>query len=74
MNKKRQVAKYLFFDFLAAAVSWTIFYIYRKEVIESVKFGYDIPLEFTRQYFLGLVIIPSFWLLFYYITGFYNNI
>ena len=74
MNRKKQVALYVFFDFLAAAVSWTLFYIYRKEVIEPTKFGYDIPIEFTDQYFFGLMLIPSAWLLFYYITGFYNNI
>ncbi|HNZ70112.1 MAG: sugar transferase [Prolixibacteraceae bacterium] len=74
MNKKKQVLKYLIFDFLAAAISWTLFYIYRKEVIEPIKFGYDIPLEFTKQYFNGLLLIPSAWLLFYFITGFYNNI
>jgi exopolysaccharide biosynthesis polyprenyl glycosylphosphotransferase len=74
MNRKRQIALYSFFDFLAAAISWTLFYIYRKEVIEPIKFGYDIPVEFTKQYFIGLVLIPSAWLLFYYITGFYNNI
>lgn len=74
MNKTRQVAKYLFFDFFAAALSWTLFYIYRKEVIEPVKFGIDIPLEFTSRYFLGLIIIPAGWLLFYFITGFYSNI
>jgi exopolysaccharide biosynthesis polyprenyl glycosylphosphotransferase len=74
MNKKQQVARYIIFDFLAAAISWTLFYIYRKQVIEPVKFGYEIPIEFTPRYFLGLLIIPSAWLLFYYIAGYYRNI
>ncbi|MCL1821442.1 MAG: sugar transferase, partial [Prolixibacteraceae bacterium] len=74
MNKKRQVARYLFFDFLAAALSWTLFYIYRKQVIEPVKFGYKIPIEFNSMYYLGLLLIPVCWLLFYFITGFYQNI
>ncbi len=74
MNKKKQIAKYLLFDFFAAAISWTLFYIYRKEVIEPVKFGYDVPLDFTNQYFIGLVLIPSAWILFYFATGFYNDI
>jgi exopolysaccharide biosynthesis polyprenyl glycosylphosphotransferase len=74
MNKKQQVAWYLIFDFLAAAISWTLFYIFRKQVIEPVKFGYDIPLEFNTRYFLGLLIIPLAWLLFYYISGYYRNI
>lgn len=74
MNRKQQVARYVFFDFLAAATSWTLFFIYRKQVIEPAKFGYEIPIEFTSRYFLGLVIIPSAWILFYYITGYYRNI
>lgn len=75
MNKKWQVIKYLSLDLLAAALSWTIFYIYRKEVIEPQFFhGWDVPFEFTRQFFLALVFIPLFWITFYYITGFYRNI
>lgn len=74
MNKKQQVVRYLILDFLAAALSWTLFFIYRKQVIEPVKFGYEIPVEFSTQYFLGIIIIPAIWLLFYYITGYYRNI
>lgn len=74
MNRKWQVAKYLTLDFSAAAISWTIFFIYRKAVIEPQRFGIDIPIEFTTRYFLGLLFIPTLWILFYYITGFYDNI
>ena len=65
MNKKGQVAKYLIFDFLASAISWTVFFIYRKAVIEPQLFGIDIPIEFTSRYYLGLFLIPVFWILFY---------
>ncbi|MFV0593322.1 MAG: sugar transferase [Draconibacterium sp.] len=75
MNKKWQVVKYLTFDFFAAALSWTIFFIFRKEIIEPKYFGgWNVPFEFTRQFFFALLIIPTFWILFYYITGFYKNI
>src|SRR5680860_61287 len=74
MNKPLQVAKYLLFDFLAAALSWTIFFIYRKVVIEPQRFGIDIPIEFTKRFYLGLILIPIFWITIYYITGFYKNI
>lgn len=74
MNRKLQVIKYLVLDFMAAAISWTAFFIYRKAVIEPQRFGIDIPIEFTTQYFLGLFLIPAFWILFYYVTGFYDNI
>ncbi len=74
MNRKLQVIKYMVLDFLAAAISWTAFFIYRKAVIEPQRFGIDIPIEFTTQYYLGLFLIPAFWILFYYVTGFYDNI
>ncbi|MCK5730013.1 MAG: sugar transferase [Draconibacterium sp.] len=74
MNKSAQVAKYLTFDFLAAAISWTLFFIFRKVVIESQRFGIDIPLEFTARFYMGLLILPVVWVTGYYITGFYKNI
>ncbi|HZH72267.1 MAG TPA: sugar transferase [Mariniphaga sp.] len=74
MNKKRQVIRYLALDFMAAAISWTIFFIYRKVVIEPKRFGIEIPVEFTNNYYLGLLFIPLLWITFYYVTGFYENI
>jgi len=74
MNKRKQVFRYLLSDFISASVAWTIFYIFRKEIIEPLKFGYDIPLTFSNRFFLGLLILPAFWLLYYYLTGFYKNI
>ena len=74
MNKKVQVFKYLFFDYIAASGSWVLFYIYRKLVIEPQKFGSYVDLEFTSRFYLGLLFIPVFWLTFYYLSGYYNNI
>lgn len=75
MNKSWQTAKYLFFDFFAAALAWAAFFVYRKEIIEPQYFnGWDVPFEFTPQFYFGLALIPSFWITFYYIVGFYNNI
>jgi len=73
MNKKRQVAKYLISDLIAAAASWFLFYVFRKEYVEPLKFGYDIPVEFGERFFLGLSIIPVFWVLIYYFTGYYKD-
>ncbi|HSH50298.1 MAG TPA: hypothetical protein VK982_01100, partial [Bacteroidales bacterium] len=74
MNKRSQTIKYLFFDFLSATLSWTLFYIYRKKVIESEIFGFDIPLEFTNRYFIGIIIIPLLWIFLYYLSGYYKDI
>lgn len=74
MHKTLQVARYLVFDIFAAIISWILFYSYRKLYIEPIKFGYDIPLEFTRQFYLALIFIPAFWITLYYITGQYSYI
>ncbi|MFP4025251.1 MAG: sugar transferase [Thiohalospira sp.] len=74
MNKHLQTIKYLVSDFLSAGLSWTIFYIYRKLFIESQRFGFDLPLEFTNRYFLGIVTIPILWIFLYYLSGYYKDI
>jgi exopolysaccharide biosynthesis polyprenyl glycosylphosphotransferase len=74
MKKSKQVLRYLIFDFIAASAAWTLFYIFRKVYVEPLKFGYDIPLTFSHRFYLGLIIIPEFWILYYYLTGFYKNI
>ncbi|WP_299578233.1 sugar transferase [uncultured Sunxiuqinia sp.] len=74
MKEKVQVARYLFFDFIAAATSWTFFYVYRKRHIEPQLFQVDVPLELTQHFFLALVLIPLFWIFIYYFSGYYSNI
>ena len=74
MDRRLQVARYLVFDIIAAIVSWTLFYIYRKIYIEPIKFGYEIPVEFDSKFYLALVFIPAFWITIYYITGQYTNV
>lgn len=74
MHKTLQVARYLVFDIIAAIISWTLFYIYRKVYIEPIKFGYEIPVELDLKFYLALIFIPAFWVTIYYITGQYTNI
>ena len=74
MHKHLQVVRYLVFDIIAAIVSWTLFYIYRKIYIEPIKFGYEIPVEFDTKFYLALLFIPAFWVTIYYISGQYTNI
>ena len=74
MKRNKQVLRYLVCDLLAASAAWTLFYIFRKVYVEPLKFGYEIPLTFSSRFYLGLVIIPAFWILCYYLVGFYRNI
>lgn len=74
MNRRFQLIKYVSSDLLAAALAWTLFYIYRKKYIEPLKFGYEIPIEFGTSFYLGLILIPIGWLLLYYASGYYRDV
>jgi exopolysaccharide biosynthesis polyprenyl glycosylphosphotransferase len=74
MNKTLHTLKYIFFDLISAIISWTAFYSYRKIYIEPQKFGYEIPIEFTSRFYIGIIVIPLFWIFLYYITGYYKDI
>ena len=61
-------------DFLAAVISWLALFLYRKNVIEAVKHGYQIPVNQDIKLFLGLLFIPLFWIFIYAMTGYYQYI
>lgn len=74
MNKHLQTFKYVFADYLSAALAWTLFYLYRKLYIEPDKFGMLPEKIFDSQYIVGVLILPFGWVLTYYLTGIYKNI
>lgn len=74
MNKNLQTLKYIIADFFSAIIAWTLFYIYRKTTIETELFGIEIPVNFSKQFYLAIIILPFFWLSIYYFSGFYKNI
>ncbi len=74
MNKQLHTLKYLIFDFFAAIISWSSFYVYRKIYIDPVKFGDKVPIDFNYKFILGVIIIPIFWMLLYYLSGYYKDI
>jgi exopolysaccharide biosynthesis polyprenyl glycosylphosphotransferase len=74
LNRRRQLTKYVFSDWFSAALSWSLFYLFRKIYIEPQKFGYPINIELDVRYFLGLTLIPLFWLFLYYLSGYYRDV
>ncbi len=77
MKKKNtfwQVAWYIGFDVIASVAAWTLFFVYRKRVIEPEKFGYEVPLHFDENFILALIILPVFWVSLYFLTGQYKDI
>ena len=56
-SKKLQVIKYLILDLLSAAIAWTIFFIYRKFVIEPQKFGVEPDTIFSDKFLMMVKIM-----------------
>jgi len=74
MNKTLHTLKYIFLDVVSAIVAWTLFFVYRKEYIEPLKFGYDIELVFDVNFYYALFLIPVFWVSLHALSGAYKNI
>ncbi len=74
MNKTRQIVKYLISDYLAAALVWFLLFWFRKHYVDTAHSDYQIPLSRDSKLILGIIAIPTFWLVLYYLTGYYNNI
>lgn len=73
MNKRTQTLLFILADWLSAVLAWGIFYVYRKLIIESQKFGYDV-FALDKKFYLGILLIPVCWVFIYAITGAYTNV
>ncbi|MEQ8324459.1 MAG: sugar transferase [Vicingaceae bacterium] len=74
MNKRLQVLRYAVLDFFSAAFAWGLFYIFRKKFLELSSLQEGFPITFDYKFFIGMMLIPVFWLSFYAMTGFYKDI
>jgi exopolysaccharide biosynthesis polyprenyl glycosylphosphotransferase len=67
MNQRKRTIWLVIFDYLTAALVWFIFYVYRIIYIEQTE------LIFKEGFYLGMLIVPFFWLLLYAIQGTYHQ-
>lgn len=75
MNKKKLTAIYVIFDVLAAIVTWSCFYLYRKTLGEGVSFEYAFQLlKADPKYYWGLLLCPLYWIMLHAFFGYYNKI
>lgn len=58
----------LFSDLVSAVFSWISFFYLRQEWIEKKQFNSD------SNFFIGLLILPLFWVFFYFIQGTYYDV
>ena len=69
MNKNSPwLSLFLVSDYLSALVSWALFFFFRKTLIENQAFAMD------RNFWLGIALIPLFWMLLYFVQGTYIEI
>jgi exopolysaccharide biosynthesis polyprenyl glycosylphosphotransferase len=74
MNRRLQVAKYVFLDWLSALISWSLFYMYRKFTEDPEIFNHLERITDDRKFWLGILFVPVFWLFMYLMMGSYRRI
>jgi exopolysaccharide biosynthesis polyprenyl glycosylphosphotransferase len=73
MNNRKLINLYIAFDLTAAACAWTLFFIINKSYIEVPPSGAILKQVIDFNFFVGLVLIPLFWLFLFHLIGFYKN-
>ncbi|MEW6774304.1 MAG: sugar transferase [Bacteroidota bacterium] len=74
MNRKKYTFINILLDWSSAAIAWTLFYVYRKYNIDFYKTYVEPSVIFDLQYWRGILLIPAFWVLLYYLSGHYNDV
>ena len=75
MKRSKQAGKYLLSDFVSASVAWLLFNILRYEILFIINEGTDSLLDYLQYpgVLTGQIVIPFFWLVLYYFSGYYNK-
>ncbi|MFT5167944.1 MAG: exopolysaccharide biosynthesis polyprenyl glycosylphosphotransferase [Saprospiraceae bacterium] len=74
MKRQRRIdfLIYSIADFIMAMLAWAFFFLYRKRV-ENVEISWS-ALQQDQNFWLGIIIIPTGWLLLYSLLGKYRDI
>ena len=67
MKNSPWIFLFLIFDYLSALLAWALFFYLRKTWIENE------PFEADNNFWLGLFLIPIFWMFLYFIQGTYQE-
>lgn len=70
---RRISLSYIFADFAGSAVAWGLFYLFRKYFIETRLYGEYFRMELGNKFYLGIFLIPLFFLLVFAMAGFYSD-
>ena len=70
---RRITASYIIADFIGSSVAWCTFYLFRKYFIETRLYGEYFRMELGNKFYLGILLIPLFFLSVYALAGFYYD-
>jgi len=74
MNKKLQVLKYVIADTISAFIAWGLFFSFRKLTIDIQVVEHREQIFIDNNLYLGLFLIPVFWLTLYVCAATYRKI
>ena len=74
MNIKLQVFKYAILDYFAAAIAWSLFFLYRKVSVDPQIINFLDEIITDKKYWVGIIVIPISWLILYVMVGTYRKI
>lgn len=74
MNKNLQIARYVIADYTSAILAWSLFFLYRKHPAFPILSENINQVFNDRNFYLGIIFIPLFWLFLYLMTGTYRKI
>lgn len=74
-NKNLLIAYHVVMDILAAILTWVIFFIYRKYNVDPHVFDqFSNSILQDNKFWLGICLLPIYWLLLHLFIGYYHNI
>ena len=72
-NRHIPITWYAVIDFFMAILAWVIFYFLRKKLLNEPLIE-DSQLLIGKTFWLGIIIIPTAWLILYALTGTYHSL
>ncbi len=70
---RRIALAYVLADFAGSSVAWGLFYMFRKYFIETKLYGDFFRMELGDKFWLGITLIPLFFLFVFAMAGFYSD-
>ena len=64
---------YILADFAGSSVAWGLFFLFRKYFIETKLYGDYFQMKLGFKFYLGIILIPLFFLFIFAMAGFYSD-